>query len=480
MGFTVPDVPKTLDDLNLLQNGETQDQNDKGSEDDSDSTADNNITAQYNKSLDIAGGVTYNPETGEATVDNDVAEATAEDIPPIDNTNFILDKNDIDQDALEKLLLTSPIIGEEKYVEEEEEMKADEEVLEDEEELLEDEATTEDFESNSVAMIKSAQEEEEDIVAMPPPFGKKEEVALPKIGGITQPVPKEFQPVDLASTFKESEPHYGSKGEDEPYVRWPESKEEGGEDTKSGLSDDGDGTLPHLSDDGEGPPPQEIELENKDENELPKVDEETVIEEEDKGADESYDEPEGEKEKVDIATTEEEDGGEEGQVDGEENWEGFHLDTKDKKIDLAGIDHHKNGESHNASELMNVNDYEGDGMGYKVLQPKIRGGKGGGGHPATVALILIPLVLLCACCMIYRRKRKRLPPKGRYSAIGSDDFFNGTFSDDLSYGGKSSDDGGDWNPNDSFDSDDESNGVSLEMGGIHESNGGLSLDEING
>jgi len=155
-------------------------------------------------------------------------------------------------------------------------------------------------------------------------------------------------------------------------------------------------------------------------------------------------------------------------MEGEENWEGFHLDTKDKKIDLATVDHHKNGESHNASELQNVNDYEGDGMGYKVLPPKIRGDKGGGGHPATVALILIPIALVCACCMIYRRKRKRLPPKGRYSAIGSDDFFNGTFSDDLSYGGKSSDDGGDWNPNDSFDSDDESNGVSLEMGGIHE------------
>ena len=465
MGFTVPDVPKTLDDLNLLQNGETQDQNNK---------SEDNTTAQYNKSLDIAGGVTYNPETGEATVDNDVAKVVEEDIPPIDNTNFVLDKNDIDQDTLEKLLLTSPIIGEEKYVEEEEEMKADEEVLEDEEELLEeDEATTEDFEANSVAMIKSAQQEEEDIVAMPPPFGKKEEVALPKIGGITQPAPKEFQPVDLASTFKESEPHYGESEEDEedgPYVRWPESKGEGGEDTKSGLSDD-----------GEGPPPQEIEVENNDENELPKVDEETVIEQEDN--DETYEEPEGEKEKVDIATSEEEDGGEEGQVEGdEENWEGFHLDTKDKKIDLAGIDHHKNGESHNASELQNVNDYEGDGMGYKVLQPKIRGGKGGGGHPATIALILIPLVLVCACCMMYRRKRKRLPPKGRYSAIGSDDFFNGTFSDDLSYGGKSSDDGGDWNPNDSFDSDDESNGVSLEMGGIHEmeGDGGLSLDEVNG
>lgn len=471
MGFTVPDVPKTLDDLNLLQNGETQDQNGKSSEDDSD-TADN-------KSLNMAGGVTYNPETGEATVDND---ATEEDIPPIDNTNFVLDKNDIDQDTLEKLLLTSPIIGEEEAVEEEEEIKADEEVLEDEEELLEeDEASTEDFEASSVAMIKSAQEEEE-VVAMPPPFGKKDEVALPMIGGgITQPpASKEFQPVDLASTFKESEPHYGSKEEDEPYVRWPESNEEVGEDTKSGLSDDGDGAPPHLSDDGEGPPPQEIELENKDENELPKVDEETVIEQEE---DNGYDEPEGEKENVDIATTEEEVEEEEGQVTGdEENWEGFHLDTKDKKIDLATVDHHKNGESHNASELQNVNDYEGDGMGYKVLPPKIRGGKGGGGHPATVALILIPLVLLCACCMLYRRKRKRLPPKGRYSAIGSDDFFNGTFSDDLSYGGKSSDDGGDWNPNDSFDSDDESNGVSLEMGGIHETdaNGGLSLDEVNG
>jgi len=477
MGFTVPDVPKTLDDLNILQITEAQDQNNSDEGEDDSEDADANITTQYNKSLNMAGGVTYNPETGEATVDNDATESE-EDIPPIDNTDFVLDKNDIDQATLEKLLLTSPIIGEE-LVEEEEEMKADEEVLEDEEEL---EASTEDFEANSVAMIKSAQEQQEEVVAMPPPFGKKEEVALPKIGGVTQPTPKEFQPVDLASTFKESEPHYGEKGEDEPYVRWPEPKEEVGEDTKSGLSDDGDGAPPHLSDDGEGPPPKEIlELENNDEDELPQVDEETVIDQEDNG----YDEPEGEKEKVDIATTEEEveeEEEEEGQMDGEENWEGFHLETKDKKIDLATVDHHKNGESHNASELQNVNDYEGDGMGYKVLPPKIRGGKGGGGHPATVALILIPFVLLCACCMIYRRRRKRLPPKGRYSAIGSDDFFNGTFSDDLSYGGKSSDDGGDWNPNDSFDSDDESNGVSLEMGGIHEmeANGGLSLDEVNG
>ena len=60
--------------------------------------------------------------------------------------------------------------------------------------------------------------------------------------------------------------------------------------------------------------------------------------------------------------------------------------------------------------------------------------------------------------------------------FGSDDFFNGTFSDDISFGDKDSDE-------EMSDDDDWDAGmVKLEMGNIHESdaNGGLTLGECNG
>ena len=140
---------------------------------------------------------------------------------------------------------------------------------------------------------------------------------------------------------------------------------------------------------------------------------------------------------------------------------------------------------------------------FKVLHPK--GSKGGNdhddgskgniSHPITTTILLLSFLLLCLC---YRRIKKgkksrqyghyptRIPNRGKYAQLGSDDYFNGTFSDDISFGRKDSDNEDDYDFDmDSYDSDDDAGdggGVALEMGGIHEldANGGLTLDEVNG
>ena len=102
---------------------------------------------------------------------------------------------------------------------------------------------------------------------------------------------------------------------------------------------------------------------------------------------------------------------------------------------------------------------------------------------AAVSLSLVAFFLLCACC-IMKYRRNNQPHRGKYSVLhGSDDFFNGTFSDDVSIREKDSDE--EFDDEYSYDSDDDiqgKGGTRLEMGMIHEAdaNGGLTLDECNG
>ncbi len=123
---------------------------------------------------------------------------------------------------------------------------------------------------------------------------------------------------------------------------------------------------------------------------------------------------------------------------------------------------------------------------YHVLHPR----KGGGiqrfqSHPfgAAVFLSLGASLLVCWCC-IMRYRRSTQTHRVKYAALhGSDDFFNGTFSDDVSIREKDSDE--EFDDEYSYDSDDDiqrTGGMKLEMGGIHEmdANGGLTLDECNG
>jgi hypothetical protein len=83
-----------------------------------------------------------------------------------------------------------------------------------------------------------------------------------------------------------------------------------------------------------------------------------------------------------------------------------------------------------------------------------------------------------------RYRRNNQTNRGKYSVLhGSDDFFNGTFSDDVSIREKDSDE--EFDDEHSYDSDDDIQGkgrTRLEMSGIHEmdANGGLTLDECNG
>jgi hypothetical protein len=120
----------------------------------------------------------------------------------------------------------------------------------------------------------------------------------------------------------------------------------------------------------------------------------------------------------------------------------------------------------------------GNGFTYHILQPKVKG-RGVSGIPIAAVVGLLGF-LICVCCIRrLRRSRSRYskPSRGKYSAIGSEDFFNGTFSDDISFNGKDSDD------EMSYGSDDDyGDGVKIELSSIHEmeANGGLTLEEING
>jgi hypothetical protein len=154
-------------------------------------------------------------------------------------------------------------------------------------------------------------------------------------------------------------------------------------------------------------------------------------------------------------------------------------------------------EAHDISEAQNQNDYQGDGFGtspkYQLLRGK--GNKGGGGSGigtskpsinsgGTMIAGLIVLLTICLCYLRYRRRKNALKPRyGNYAALGKHDFFNGTFSDDISYGKNS--DGDDisiesWGSD--YDNDDGRHHTNLEMGDLHEldANGGLTLEEVNG
>mmetsp|Transcript_413 Transcript_413/g.914 ORF Transcript_413/g.914 Transcript_413/m.914 type:complete len:801 (-) Transcript_413:296-2698(-) len=171
-----------------------------------------------------------------------------------------------------------------------------------------------------------------------------------------------------------------------------------------------------------------------------------------------------------------------------QNWEGFDEDFSSKVVNEKEEETNQHIiETHDVSELNNnVQGYEGDGFRFHILHPK--NGKGGSFLQTStlgVGAALLAAFLLCFCyCKYHRRGRynrhrhSRMPQRGTYAALGSDDFFNGTFSDDISFRGKDSDDEMSMN---SYESE-EDGVVKLEMGGIHEmdANGGLTLDECNG
>ena len=173
------------------------------------------------------------------------------------------------------------------------------------------------------------------------------------------------------------------------------------------------------------------------------------------------------------------------------NWEGFDEDMSPQDVNLEPEHPTSSVEAHPLSEAKDKNDYEGDGFGampkYKLLRGKGEGGNKSSnpfttvGSGALVAAILL-LLSCCLCCLRYRRRKyaqSKRPSRGNYAALGRHDFFNGTFSDDVSYGKDSDDD----ISIESYGSDDGGGQTNLEMGGFHEeldANGGLTLEEING
>ena len=165
------------------------------------------------------------------------------------------------------------------------------------------------------------------------------------------------------------------------------------------------------------------------------------------------------------------------------NWEGFDEDMSPHSSIKRPEQPSSSVQAHDVSEAQGKNDYEGDGFGtmkYKLLRGKGEGGKVAAGSGAWVAAILL-IFSCCLCYLRYRRRRyaqSKRPNRGNYSALGRHDFFNGTFSDDVSYGKDSDDD----ISIESYGSDDGGRQTNLEMGGIHEldANGGLTLEEING
>lgn len=169
---------------------------------------------------------------------------------------------------------------------------------------------------------------------------------------------------------------------------------------------------------------------------------------------------------------------------------GDHIEVPGPEVNLDPL----SGRGHDASELHDIAGYEGDGIegggeGFHVLRP--RSEDGSFVQSSTFGISLAVLAALAACCCLRRRlcgggRDANKPHRGKYAALhGNDDFFNGTFSDDISFRGKDSDD--DEMSEGSYDSDEEAargggGGVRLEMSGMHEldANGGLTLDECNG
>eukprot|EP00574_Skeletonema_japonicum_P000574 CAMPEP_0201739740 /NCGR_PEP_ID=MMETSP0593-20130828/45943_1 /ASSEMBLY_ACC=CAM_ASM_000672 /TAXON_ID=267983 /ORGANISM="Skeletonema japonicum, Strain CCMP2506" /LENGTH=723 /DNA_ID=CAMNT_0048234033 /DNA_START=186 /DNA_END=2357 /DNA_ORIENTATION=+ len=169
------------------------------------------------------------------------------------------------------------------------------------------------------------------------------------------------------------------------------------------------------------------------------------------------------------------------------NWEGFDEDMPHQIVKGEPEQPSSPVEAHDLSEAQGKDDYEGDGFGtmkYKLLRGKGEGGKSSANPFTTLgsgALMAVILLVVSCCYRRYRRRRyaqSKRPNRGNYAALGRDEFFNGTFSDDVSYGKDSDDDGS----IESYGSDDEGHKTNLEMGGFHEldANGGLTLEEING
>ncbi|KAL9181971.1 hypothetical protein ACHAXT_012314 [Thalassiosira profunda] len=229
--------------------------------------------------------------------------------------------------------------------------------------------------------------------------------------------------------------------------------------------------------------PSENEVEG--DNSAPKADADEEQEQEqeqdapDEDAEENVDEQAPPEEDVPQGSASTE--GQGGELEEKSDWKGFHEDKQKINIPESNDrDHHA--KAHDISEATGNQGYEGDGFRFHVLRPK---GQGSGKSASLgVAGILLAAFLVCYCyCRQRRRSKTHASHRGKYSALhGNDDFFDGTFSDDISFGGKSSDDEGSFG---SYGSDEEYGngaGATLEMGGIHESdaNGGLTLREING
>lgn len=170
----------------------------------------------------------------------------------------------------------------------------------------------------------------------------------------------------------------------------------------------------------------------------------------------------------DNFTTSEEERGK----DSDEEWED--VLTEDKLVDgMTNVD--VSSESNSTYHALHPNKGGGLERTSSTVQSHTIG--------TAVSLSLVTFFLLCACC-IMRYRRNNQPTRGKYSVLhGSDDFFNGTFSDDVSIREKDSDE--EFDDVYSYDSDDDiqgKGGTRLEMGMIHEAdaNGGLTLDECNG
>lgn len=248
-------------------------------------------------------------------------------------------------------------------------------------------------------------------------------------------------------------------------------EEEGSEDsTEEESSKSLENSLENASENNEGEDPEQVEVDAEEDNlvgdAMQEGNDEQVIE---AGA--------SEEESTQGASSTEGQGTELNDENTKTNWEGFDEDfSSHNEIELPEDQHIK---SHDVSELRDVKDYEGDGFRFHLLHPRnnesfIRSSAFG----VTMALLAAFAVCVCLCRRL-RGGRSNVPHRGKYAALhGSDDFFNGTFSDDISFRGKDSDDEMSEN---SYDSDEEG-GLQLELGGIHEldANGGLTLDECNG
>jgi len=299
------------------------------------------------------------------------------------------------------------------------------------------------------------------------------------------------------------------KDEEEDATLEDENLEGQGDDTDE-VKEDGEGGTKDVDGEEEAAVPldgdatdeqedsEEPDLTMKEDNEEEELEEEEDADEDEDGPkEESEEEKEGEDGTVEEEEIKEDDIDSSSSTEGQEaeinesttkkNWEGVDEDSTSPKIDMSKQNkeeeeiNHAHDDSHNVSELKDVHDYEGDGFRFHILHPKKGKATIMQSHPfGTAGVALLAAFFLCCCCLRWRKRRNTgsIPHRGKYAALGSDDF-NGTFSDDISFHDKNSDDEMSMN---SYESDEEGGGVKLEMGGMHEmdANGGLTLDECNG